>query len=142
MTELNYTPVKNRLRVCHFPQIPCKPFIVEVNNEREAYLIEQVFANQHLWLFENKMISDYCNAIIVEIWDEEEDTCSYVYGEKTFDSLLSFKNFLKKLPELKGQDLEQIIFNNTVHSKGTWVDYWNETEEMDWDEFVQTYFKR
>lgn len=99
MSELNYTPVPNKIRVCHFPQVPCKPFIVEVNNEREAYLIEQVFANQHLWLFDNGMIPDYSNAITVEIWDE-----------------------------------------NSGWSDG-WVDYWNDTECMDWNELKQTYFE-
>lgn len=94
MTELNYTPVPNKIRVCHFPQVPCKPFIVEVENEREAYLVEQALANQHLWLFDNGIIPDYCNAITVEIWDENE-----------------------------------------------WVDYWNESECMEWDEFEETYFE-
>lgn len=98
-----YQPVPNKIRVCHFPQIPCKPFIVEVNNEREAYLIEQVFANQHLWLFENKIIPDYCNAITVEMWE----------GEIDHDG-------------------------DMIHD---WVDYWNESECMEWEEFKQTYFE-
>ena len=28
--------VSNKLRVSHFPQIPCKPFIVEVKDEEQA----------------------------------------------------------------------------------------------------------
>ena len=91
MTELNYIPVPNKIRVCHFPQVPCKPFIVEVNNEREAYLVEQALANQHLWLYDNDFIPDYCNAITVDMWDENK-----------------------------------------------WVDYWNEDECMEWEEFEQT----
>lgn len=104
MTELNYTPVKNRLRVCHYPQVPCEPFIVEVNNEREAYLIAETLANQHLWLYNNKFIPDYCNVITVEMWEGELDHD----GDLFYD----------------------------------WVDYYNESECMDWDEFVQTYFER
>lgn len=77
MSELNYTPVPNRIRVCHFPQIPCKPFRVSVNNEWEAYMIEQVFAKQHLWLFENGFIPDYCNAITVEIWEDIDGEGDY-----------------------------------------------------------------
>ena len=96
MTELNYTPVPNRIRVCHYPQVPCDPFRVGVNSEWEAYLIVETLAKQHLWLYENKMIPDYCNAIIVEMWDTEDG----------------------------------------------WVDYYNETEVMDWEEFVQTYFEK
>lgn len=94
MSELNYTPVPNRIRVCHFPQVPCKPFIVEVENEKEAYLIEQALVNQHLWLYDNDFIPDYCNAITVDMWDENE-----------------------------------------------WVDYWNDSECMEWDEFKETYFE-
>lgn len=70
MNELKYTPVPNKLRVCHFPNIPCKPFIVEVKSEEEAYLVEQVLANQHLWLYKNNFIPDYSNAITVEMWDD------------------------------------------------------------------------
>lgn len=142
MTELNYTPVPNKIRVCHYPNVPCQPFIVEVDNEREANLIVETLALQHLWLYENKMIPDYNNVITIEMWDENEDNYSYVFGEKTFDSPISFKNYLKKLPELKGQDLEQIIFENTINSKGAWVEYYNFLEEKDWEEFVQTYFEK
>lgn len=62
--------VKNKLRVCHYPQIPCKPFTVEVKDEEEAYLISNILATQHLFLFHNKMISDYSNIILIEMLDE------------------------------------------------------------------------
>jgi hypothetical protein len=65
--------VTNKLRVCHFPQVPCKPFLVEVENEREAYLIEKTLADQHLFLFDNNMIPDYSNAITVDMWEEDSD---------------------------------------------------------------------
>ena len=77
-----------KLRVVHYPQVPCKPFTVEVKDENEALKICETLANQHLFLFDNNFIPDYCNVIIVQMYDEE-------YG---------------------------------------WVDYWNEEEEMDWDE--------
>lgn len=47
--------VTNKLRVSHYPQLPCKPFIVEVADEFEASKISNVLANQHLFLFENKI---------------------------------------------------------------------------------------
>ena len=81
MTELNYTLVKNRLRVCHFPQVPCEPFRVSVNNEWEAYLISEVLGNQHLWLFNNEMIPDYSNIITVEMWDKEENDWADYWNE-------------------------------------------------------------
>lgn len=88
MTELNYTPVPNKIRVCHYPQVPCQPFIVEVDNEREAYLIVETLALQHLWLFENNFIPDYCNAIIVEMWDD-------IDGEGDF-GWVDYYNFLEE----------------------------------------------
>jgi len=76
-------PVTNKLRVYHIAQIPCKPFIVEVKDEAEAKKIIDVLANQHLFLLELNIIPDYCNAVGVEMWDEqmEEDE----NGEKWTD---------------------------------------------------------
>ena len=91
--------VSNKLRVSHFPQIPCKPFIVEVKDEEQAYLIRETLANQHLFLFDNNFIPDYSNVITVEMWDENAD------GECNAD----------------------------------WIDYYNENENMEFDEFVETY---
>jgi hypothetical protein len=92
--------VPNKLRVCHYPQIPCKPFIVEVKDEEQAFLVAEVMANQHNFLFENRMIPDYSNAITVEMLDD-------VDGDGNFD----------------------------------WCDYFNEQEQMEWDELVETYLQ-
>lgn len=62
-----------RIKVSHFAQLPCKPYEVEVQNEQEAALLEKVLAEQHLFLFENKIIPDYSNAIVVSVWDEDAD---------------------------------------------------------------------
>lgn len=85
--------VKNQLRVTHIPQLPMNGFHVSVQNEREAYLILDTLAQQHLWLYKEKVIPDYSNAIFVEMLDED----------------------------------------------GVWVDYYNEAESLDWDEFVEAY---
>lgn len=76
--------VKNKLRVIHFPQVPCKPFIVNVKDEEEAHKISEVLAEQHLWLLEQNIIPDYSNAICVEMFDEtaevekdEDQWCDY-----------------------------------------------------------------
>ena len=63
----------HKLRVYHFPQVPCKPFIQEVDNEYEAALLVATLAKQHLWLEKNNIIPDFSNAIGVEMWDEEMD---------------------------------------------------------------------
>lgn len=65
--------MKNKFRVLHFAQIPCNPFIVEVSTREEANLIKEILANQHLFLFENKIIPDYANIIICEEFDDEID---------------------------------------------------------------------
>jgi hypothetical protein len=90
--------VSKKLRVTHYPQIPCKPFTVEVKDEEQAFLIVETLANQHLFLYENRFIGDYSNAIFVQMWDD-------VDGEGYFD----------------------------------WTDYWNEQEQMEWEEFADTY---
>ena len=70
------------LRVTHIPQVPMKGFIKEVRNEREAFLLYMTFAEQHLFLYQNNVIPDYSNAVIVEqkydgseewedFWDDE-----------------------------------------------------------------------
>lgn len=94
-------PVTNKLRVLHYPQIPCEHFFVDVKDEEQAYLIKNALADQHKFLFENNMIPDYSNVILVVMWDENSD------GEGNAD----------------------------------WVDYWNEAEQMEFDEYAETYLK-
>lgn len=63
--------VSNKLRVVHIPQLGTnKIFKAEVSNEREAFLVSEVLANQHLFLYEQNFIHDYSNVIFVEMWDE------------------------------------------------------------------------
>lgn len=65
--------VKNKLRVCHFAQVPCNPFTVDVVDEIEAKRIMDVLANQHLFLFDQRIIPDYANVICVMMWDDDLD---------------------------------------------------------------------
>lgn len=85
---MNFT--KNKLRVVHIPQIPMKGFMVEVRDEREAYLLADTLAIQHLFLYENNCIPDYSNIIYVECLED-----------------------------------------------GEWCDYYNEIDNLEWDEFVE-----
>lgn len=68
-----FTKVKNKLRVCHFAQVPCKPFVVEVADEYEAKKMVDTLAQQHLFLYKNKIIPDYANMIGVEMWEDNFD---------------------------------------------------------------------
>lgn len=67
------TTVENKLRVYHFAQVPSKAFHVEVRNEIEAKKIIDVLAQQHLFLFEQKIIPDYSNVIGVEMYSDDID---------------------------------------------------------------------
>lgn len=91
---------ENRLRVVHIPQVPMKGFAVDVMNEREAFLIDHAFANQHLFLLEKNVIPEYSNVIFVQMWDENLE------------------------PDKDGEK---------------WTDYYNEHEDMEWEEFTKTY---
>ena len=59
------------LRVVHFPQVSCKPFIVEVRDLREAKLIYDVLADYDEFQYKNKIKPDYSNATVFEEFDEE-----------------------------------------------------------------------
>lgn len=64
--------VSNKLRVSHYPQVPCKPFIIEVKDEEQAAIVVKTMALQHLFLYDNNFIPDYCNAILVEMFEDGE----------------------------------------------------------------------
>ena len=93
---------KNKLRVCHFPQIPCKPFIVYVSNEREAYLVEQALINQHCFLLDEKIIPDYSNIISVEMYtgttepNESDDDWITYFND---DEMLEWEEFCEVFSE-------------------------------------------
>ena len=91
--------IKNKLQVRHYPQLPCRPFCVDVKDEFEAKKILDTLANQHLWLYENKIIPDYCNVIEVVMLEDED-------------------------------------------GNSDWISYWNEKEQMDWNEFEETYLTK
>ena len=74
---------EGQLRVWHIPQVPGKPFRVEVNTIHEAMIVLKVLANYDIFQFENKIKPDYCNAAGLEVyrngeweeWSSEEGDC-------------------------------------------------------------------
>lgn len=62
-----------KIRVCHFPQVPCEPFIVEVENLGEAKIIKDLLSEYDSFQFKNKIKPDYCNATVIEEFDKEEN---------------------------------------------------------------------
>ena len=87
--------VQNKLRVVHFPQVgSCKEsFKVDVKDEEQAYFALKLMAEQHLWLEKHRIIPDYSNVIIVEMYDDtiDEETgnpygwCDYFNEEECMD---------------------------------------------------------
>lgn len=75
--------MSKQLRISHFPQLPCKEFIVEVNDLEEAKKIMDLLANYDLFQYENNIKPDYCNATVLEQYDEEEQEWISWYDEET-----------------------------------------------------------
>lgn len=71
-----------RLQVHHYPQLPCAPFKVDVTDEHEAIKMINILAGQHLWLFKNKIIPDYCNTFTVVMWDDGENDWVDYWNDK------------------------------------------------------------
>ncbi len=65
--------VPNKLKLLHFPQVPCEPFVVDVENEQQALFAHKLIADQHDFLFRNNIIPDYSNSIMLEMYDEDAD---------------------------------------------------------------------
>ena len=72
-----------KLRVAHYPQLPCKPFIVEVKDIKEAKKIIDILANYDLFQYENNIKPDYCNTSVVEEFNEETQEWNDWYDEET-----------------------------------------------------------
>lgn len=70
-----------KYRVVHYPQIPCKPFIVEVEDLKQASFTMNLFADYDLFQYENKIKPDYANTTTIEAFDEEEQEWFTVFEE-------------------------------------------------------------
>lgn len=86
-----------KLQVRHYAQVPCKPFIVDVKDEYDAYRILTILANQHLFLFEQNIIPDYSNAILVMMWDEEEKEWIDYFNDFEICEWQEFENYIKTI---------------------------------------------
>lgn len=61
-----------RFRVWWCPQVPCKPFYVDVISGAEGIKMMRVLGDYDRFQFENKIKPDYANMGGVEVYDEEE----------------------------------------------------------------------
>lgn len=68
MSEIEMTP----LRVWHIPQVPGKPFIVEVETIAEGVKIQDLLARYDAFQFEENIKPDYSNVSGIERWNERD----------------------------------------------------------------------
>ncbi len=66
-------PQHGDLRIWHIPQIPGKPFLVNVDSPLEGKLILNCLAEYDLFQFENNIKPDYCNAGGLSVFDANDD---------------------------------------------------------------------
>ncbi len=66
------SPPARSLRVKWIPQIPMKPFIVPVDNEREAAKVMDILSAYDLFQYENNVKPDYSNMGALEIFDADD----------------------------------------------------------------------
>jgi hypothetical protein len=94
-----------RFKIYHYPQVPCKPFKVEVDSIEKAMLLEKVLAEQHLFLLKENIIPDYCNVITVQMWNEEEqDWCDYDTDGNDWETIQEL--YWEKQPKFKDLKFE------------------------------------
>lgn len=64
----------NKLRIWHIPQIPMKPFLVEVPDLQSAGILLDSLAYYDIFQFENNIKPDYCNASGLGIFEDGQWT--------------------------------------------------------------------
>ena len=64
-------PDDTRLKVWWIPQVPGKPFEVEVDSIEEGALLVTAFADYDMFQFENHIKPDYSNAGGLSVWDKD-----------------------------------------------------------------------
>ena len=86
-----------KLRISHFPQVPCSPFIVEVNDVQEAKKIMDILADYDYFQYHNNIKPDYANVTILEEWNEEEqEWLSWMDDETGIDDLDEYFEFINE----------------------------------------------
>ena len=60
------------MRVWWVPQIPMKPFRVDVEDLAQAKLLIKTLAEYDIFQFENNIKPDYCNAGGLEVFEDGE----------------------------------------------------------------------
>lgn len=86
----------SKLRVAHYPQVPCKPFIVEVEDIKEAKKVSDILADYDLFQYENNIKPDYCNTTVVEKFNEYTGEWNDWYDDETgIDDIDEYLEYLE-----------------------------------------------
>lgn len=72
--------MNKKLRIAHFPQVPCEPFYVHVSSLTEAHKIMSVLARYDHFQYHINVKPDYSNASVLQMcengewldWEDEE----------------------------------------------------------------------
>jgi hypothetical protein len=75
-----------KFRVWHIPQIPMKPYHVEVSSVQTGVLVLRTLADYDLFQYENKIKPDYANAQGLEVFEDGE-WVEYDPEDEGFDHL-------------------------------------------------------
>lgn len=92
---MSIDPTQRNLRVWWIPQIPGKPFHVDVESVREGVKIMDVLADYDQFQFENRIKPDYCNMGGLLMVDDDGEWVDW-YDEET--SIDDPKEFLEQMP--------------------------------------------
>lgn len=79
------SPKDGNLRVWHIPQVPGRPFIVEVETPHIAKQIINLLAEYDLFQFEHRIKPDYTNASGLEVFEGGEWTEWYSEDGENID---------------------------------------------------------
>jgi len=86
-----------KLRVSHYPQIPCEPFITEVKTLEEAKKLIDVLANYDLFQYKNSIKGDYANMTLLEEWNEyDNEWIDWSDDETGIDDLDEYFEFINE----------------------------------------------
>ena len=72
MTDPKPTPARGSLRVWHIPQVPMKPFRIDVIDVRQAADVLHTLWNYDRFQYENRIKPDYSSASGLEVYDPED----------------------------------------------------------------------
>lgn len=90
------------LRVAHFPQIPCKPFHVDVNSVEDGVRMMHTLAQYDLFQLKHHIKPDFSNVSVLEMFDTDEQEWVSWFDETTgIDDPNEYLAFLEEVTNEK-----------------------------------------